>query len=179
MPRSGRATVLAASLAAFLPIAGASAESSDPIRIALNDWTGQHLSSRIMGAVLEKEGYTVDYVDADYLGQFAALESGELTVAMEIWATTGTEALGAAIATGNVVNLGETGMIAKEEWWFPAYMIEHCPGLPDWQALTDETCAAAFATPETGPKGYYLAGPADWGAASTRSVSLRWPCRST
>jgi len=124
----------AAALACFLAIGKARAQSTEPIRIALNDWTGQHISSRIMGGVLEQAGYHVDYVEADYLGQFAELERGNLAVAMEIWATTGTEALKAAVATGNVVNLGETGMIAREEWWFPDYMVEKCPGLPDWRA---------------------------------------------
>ena len=71
MPSSaiGRlSAVLAAALAAFQLATGAAAQSSDPIRIALNDWTGQHISSRIMGAVLEEGGYRVDYVEADYLG---------------------------------------------------------------------------------------------------------------
>ena len=34
------------------------------------------------------------------------------------------------------------------------------PGLPDWEALN--ACAEIFSTPETAPKGRFLAGPADW-----------------
>lgn len=160
-----------AALASFLAVGEAWAQSAEPIKIALNDWTGQHISSRIMGGVLARAGYRVDYVEADYLGQFAKLERGDLAIAMEIWATTGTEALEAAVATGNVVNLGETGMIAREEWWFPEYMVEKCPGLPDWQALKADTCAEAFATPETAPKGFYLAGPADWGGFDAERIA--------
>jgi len=174
MPRPARinlSTVLAAAFAAFQLVTGAAAQSSDPIKIALNDWTGQHISSRIMGAVLKQAGYRVDYVEADYLGQFDALETGELTVAMEIWATTGTEALDASVATGNVVNLGQTGMIAKEEWWYPAYMVEKCPGLPDWQALQQPACASAFSTPDTAPKGFYLGGPSDWGGFDAERIA--------
>lgn len=48
----------------------------------------------------------------------------------------------------------------REEWWYPAYVEELCPGLPDWEALNG--CAKMFATPETAPKGRFLAGPADW-----------------
>lgn len=97
----------------------------------------------------------MEYVQADYLAQFAGLKTGDLhPVAMEIWATTGQEALNEAVASGNVVNMGEGGMIAKEEWWYPAYMEEACPGLPNWEALKD--CAEAFSTPETAPKGRYL-----------------------
>ena len=161
LPRLVLALTIA--LALMAPAGSAEPESSDPIVFALNDWTGQHITSRIMGTVLEKAGYKVEYVPADYEAQFADLETGKLTVAMEIWATTGTQNLEAAVATGNVENIGPTGMIAKEEWWFPAYMVERCPTLPDWRALLKPGCAEAFSTPQSTPKGFYLGGPADWG----------------
>jgi glycine betaine/proline transport system substrate-binding protein len=138
-------------------------ESTDPIKLTLHDWTGQLITTQLMGEVLKKAGYSVEYVQADYLAQFAGLESGDLHVAMEIWETTGREALDAGTATGKVENLGETGMLAKEEWWFPEYMKEKCPGLPNWEALKDPGCAEAFSTAETAPKGRYLGGPVTWG----------------
>ena len=147
----------------------AEVESTDPIKLTLHDWTGQLITTNIMAAVLEEAGYNVELVQADYLAQFAGLETGDLDVAMEIWATTGQEALDAAVATGNVVNLGETGMLAKEEWWYPLYMKEKCPGLPDWKALND--CAAAFATPDTAPKGRYLGGPVTWGGFDEERIA--------
>tara|TARA_R110002020_G_scaffold113518_34_gene261226 strand:+ start:4358 stop:5335 length:978 start_codon:yes stop_codon:yes gene_type:complete len=136
-------------------------ESDEPIKMTINDWTGQEITTKVMGSVLEEMGYTVEYVQADYLAQFAGLESGDLDVAMEIWETTGKDALAKSLESGNTVDLGETGMEAKEEWWFPAYLKEDCPGLPDWKALND--CAELFATPETSPKGRYLGGPVTWG----------------
>lgn len=147
----------------------AEVESTDPIKLTLHDWTGQLITTNIMAAVLEEAGYNVELVQADYLAQFAGLETGDLDVAMEIWATTGQEALDAAVATGKVVNLGETGMLAKEEWWYPLYMKEKCPGLPDWKALND--CAAAFATPDTAPKGRYLGGPVTWGGFDEERIA--------
>ena len=138
-------------------------DSPDPIRLTLNDWTGQLITTHIMGEVLEKAGLNVEYVQADYLAQFAGLKTGDLHVAMEIWETTGRGAMDEATATGQVVNLGETGMQAIEEWWYPSYMTEACPGLPDWQALLEPACAEAFATPETLPDGRYLGGPVTWG----------------
>ena len=138
-------------------------ESNDPIKLTLHDWTGQLITTHIMGEVLKKAGYTIDYVQADYLAQFAGLKTGDLDVAMEIWETTGREAMDEATGTGKVENLGETGMMAIEEWWFPEYMKEKCPGLPNWEALKDEACAEAFSTAETAPKGRYLGGPVTWG----------------
>lgn len=146
----------------------AAAESQEPIRLTLHDWSGQLLTTTIMGKILSEAGYNVEYVQADYLAQFAGLKTGDLHVAMEIWETTGREAMDEATATGDVVNMGETGMVAIEEWWYPAYMAELCPGLPDWQALNE--CAREFATPETAPLGRYLGGPVTWGGFDEERV---------
>lgn len=146
----------------------AEAESQEPIKLTTHDWTGQIVTTTIMGEVLKKAGYNVEYVQADYIAQFAGLKTGDLHVAMEIWETTGREAMDEATGSGNVVNLGETGMMAIEEWWYPGYMAEICPGLPDWKALND--CAQEFATPETAPMGRYLGGPVTWGGFDDERV---------
>jgi glycine betaine/proline transport system substrate-binding protein len=159
----------AAALSAALSLPAFAQDSSDPIKLSQNDWTGQLISMQIMGEVLKAGGHNVEYVIADYLAQFAGLETGDLHVAMEIWATTGQEAMDAAVATGNVENLGETGMQAKEEWWYPLYMKDRCPGLPDWEAL--KNCAEAFSIPETAPKGRYLGGPVTWGGFDEERVA--------
>ncbi len=156
--------------AIFAGAALAQVESDDPIRVTLHDWSGQLINAGILGAILEEAGYNVDYVQADYIAQFAGLKTGDLTVAVEIWATTGQEALDEAVASGQVVNAGETGMQAIEEWWYPLYMKERCPGLPDWEALKSEECAAAFSTPETAPKGRYVGGPVTWGGFDDERV---------
>src|SRR3546814_17635455 len=104
-------------LAVGLGAAGAAqaeVESKDPIKLTLHDWTGQLITTKIMGSVLQKAGYNVEYVQADYIAQFAGLKTGDLHVAMEMWETTGREAMDEAPATGNVENLGETAMQAIE-----------------------------------------------------------------
>lgn len=153
------AGIAALGLGLALP-AAAEVESKDPIILTIHDWTGQYITTHIMGDVLQKAGYNIQYQQADYIAQFAGLESGDLHVAMEMWETTGKQALEASLKTGKTLDLGETGLFAIEEWWYPAYMKEKCPGLPDWKALN--ACAEAFATPETAPKGRYLGGPVTW-----------------
>ena len=104
-------------LAAIAFSAGAAlaeVESTDPIKLTLHDWTGQLITTNIMAAILEEAGYNVELVQADYLAQFPGIESGDLHVAMELWATTAADAMNASIATGNTVSFGETGMQAKE-----------------------------------------------------------------
>lgn len=160
---SALALVMAAGLLSGPSAALAEPESNDPIKLTLHDWTGQLITTNIMAEVLKKAGYNVELVPADYLAQFAGLKTGDLHVAMEMWETTGRDAMDEATATGQVENLGETGMMAIEEWWYPAYMKEKCPGLPNWEALKDPACAEAFATAETAPNGRYLGGPVTWG----------------
>lgn len=146
----------------------ADVESADPIRLTLHDWSGQLINTKIMGSILEKAGYNVEYVQADYIAQFAGLKTGDLHLAVEIWETTGREALDEATASGNVVTVGETGLMAIEEWWYPLYMKEQCPGLPDWEALRD--CAELFSTAETAPMGRYVGGPVTWGGFDEERV---------
>ena len=159
-------SVAAAALMAATP--ALAQESNDPIKLTLHDWSGQLITTTLMGEVLKEAGYNIEYVQADYIAQFAGLKTGDLHVAMEIWETTGREAMDEAIGTGNVVSLGETGMEAIEEWWYPAYMEERCPGLPNWEALKE--CAEAFSTPETAPLGRYLGGPVTWGGFDDERV---------
>jgi glycine betaine/proline transport system substrate-binding protein len=162
--------IFAALLASCLVTGSAQAdvESNDPIILTLHDWTGQLITTTMMGRVLEEMGYNIKYQQADYIAQFAGLESGDLHVAMEMWETTGKQAMEASLATGNTIDLGETGMQAIEEWWYPLYMKEKCPGLPDWEALNK--CAEAFSAPETAPKGRYLGGPVTWGGFDDERV---------
>ena len=71
-------------------------------------------------------------------------------------------------ATGKIERLGALGPKAVEDWWYPLYMKERCPGLPDWRALRD--CGPAFATPDTAPKGRYLGLPALWGGGDAERI---------
>lgn len=59
-------------------------ESKDPIILTLHDWTGQLINTELMGRILENMGYNVKYQQADYIAQFAGLESGDLHIAMDV-----------------------------------------------------------------------------------------------
>jgi glycine betaine/proline transport system substrate-binding protein len=163
------AAALAVTLAGFgASGALAQAESSDPIKIAVNEWTGQHLSANIAAVLLGKMGYNVELVTAGGLPQFSALEQGEIHFNPEIWDNSVTDAYTNGLASGALVNMGELGLEPREGWIYPDYMTELCPGLPSYQALFD--CAQAFGTAETFPNGRLIAYPADWGTRSKAVV---------
>src|SRR3546814_7873340 len=60
-------------------------ESQEPIKLALNEWTGQLISTYILGGVLERMGYTVEYVTAGAVPQYSAMATGSLTANPENW----------------------------------------------------------------------------------------------
>lgn len=145
----------------------AEVESAEPIKIAINEWTGQHLSANIAAVLLKKMGYNVELVTAGGLPQFTALEQGELHFNPEVWDNSITDAYTDGLASGAIVDMGDLGLEPREGWIYPAYMNETCPGLPSYKALYD--CAQAFGTAETFPNGRLITYPADWG---TRSKSV-------
>ena len=138
-------------------------ESTDSIKIAMFDWTSVNLNATILAQVLKAKGYNVELVTSDYLSSLqTGLQTGDLSIGMEFWDTTAGEAMAAADASGKTERMGALGPKAKEEWWYPSYMKEKCPGLPNWEALKEPACAEAFSTPETAPKGRYVGGPVTW-----------------
>jgi len=174
---AGVAAALALAIGATAPASAAVPESKDPIKIALFDWTSVNINAKILGGILQKLGYKVEYPTADYLSSLTTgLTNGDLTVGLEFWDTTAGEAMKASDATGQTERLGALGLKAKEEWWYPLYMKERCPGLPNWQALKNPDCAKAFSTADTAPKGRYLGGPVTWeGFDDERAKALGLP----
>lgn len=167
LKRAFSVIAVAGALAAASFSLARAAESSEPIRIAVNEWTGQHLSAYIAGDLLKKMGYEVEMVTAGGLPQFTAIARGELHANPEVWDNSVTDIYTNGLASGDLVNLGKLGLEPRDGWIYPPYMEEKCPGLPSYKALFD--CAQAFATAETFPKGRVVAYPADWG---TRTQDL-------
>jgi glycine betaine/proline transport system substrate-binding protein len=136
-------------------------ESTDPIRIVQNNWTSQLVLANVVGQLMQKMGYNVEYLPSDTQLQYTAIANGDMDLQIEVWEGSQYQAFKAALDTGNMVEVGTHDAITREEWWYPTYVEEVCPGLPDWKAL--DACADKFATAETAPKGRFVGPPADWG----------------
>jgi glycine betaine/proline transport system substrate-binding protein len=92
-------------------------ESQDTIKIALFDWTSVNVNAKILGGILHRLGYNVDYVTADYLSSLTTgLTTGDIDVITEEWDTTAGDAMKASDATGKTERLGKLGPKAKEDW---------------------------------------------------------------
>ena len=152
-----------------LSFSGNIPESKDPIRVVINDWTGQYVSTKIAGELLKKMGYNVEYVTAGALPQLPAFAQGTLDIQTEIWTNNVSDAYHNGIASGDIILVGELGLSPREGWIYPPYMEEKCPGLPSYKALYE--CAMAFGRADTFPKGRLITYPADWGTRSKDIVA--------
>lgn len=142
------------------PVFSAAPESSDPIIIPTHNWSSQIVMSHVVGDLLEKMGYTVDYVSTDSQAVYEAIRLGDATMEVEVWEGAFGPAFEEAKSKGGIVDAGDHDAVTREDWWYPLYVKEICPGLPAWEALNE--CAEKFATPETAPDGRFLGGPVDW-----------------
>jgi ABC-type proline/glycine betaine transport system substrate-binding protein len=55
-----------------------------PIKLAINEWTGQHVTTHIAGEMLKAAGYKVEYVTAGMMNQFQAIADGEIHATLEM-----------------------------------------------------------------------------------------------
>ena len=154
-----RKSIVGSVLGLCLAVAG-SANAAEPIRIPLHNWTSQLVGAEIVGQILEAAGSEVEYVPADSGAVYEAMCEGDVDLVHEVWQGAFGVAFEKQVAKGCVIDAATHAALTREEWWYPAYVEEACPGLPDWQALNK--CAELFSTSETAPKGRFLGGPAEW-----------------
>ena len=130
------------------------------IRIPLHNWSSQLVSAEVVGGILEAAGFPVEYVPSDSVTVYQSMCDGDVDLVHEVWESAFGVPFQEQVDKGCVLDWATHNSVTREDWWYPSYVEERCPGLPDWQALND--CAEIFATPETGDKGRFLSGPVDW-----------------
>ena len=168
-------TALTAGALALAPFAVLAEDSSDPIVIPIHNWSSQIVMSNVVGQILEGAGNSVEYVTTDSQAVYESVRLGDVTLELEVWEGAFGASFRAAMEKGGIVDVGDHNAVTREDWWYPMWTKDACPGLPDWKALND--CAAIFATPETGEKGRYLDGPVDWlkhGAERVASLEMNF-----
>ena len=135
-------------------------ESSRPIVIPMNNWTGETINAAVAGQILEDMGYNVEYVAIGAIAMAQGVADGDVTYAPELWDNNLGDLYADYIVEGKILDLGEVGIDAREGWLYPVHVKELCPGLPDWDAFLG--CSEIFSTAETFPNGRYLDYPAEW-----------------
>lgn len=154
-----RHTALTLTLAT-LPVMAMAEDSAEPIVIPIHNWSSQIVMSNAVGQIFEETGLAVEYVTTDAQAVYESIRLGDVTLEVEVWEGAFGASFEAALEKGGIVDAGDHNAVTREDWWYPSWTKEACPGLPDWEALND--CAEVFATPGTGDKGRFLGGPVDW-----------------
>jgi glycine betaine/proline transport system substrate-binding protein len=72
------AAAAAAALSCGQPANADVPESTDPIRIVQNNWTSQLVLSNVVGQLLQKMGYNVEYKPSDTQLQYQAIANGDM-----------------------------------------------------------------------------------------------------
>ncbi|MEO1998710.1 MAG: glycine betaine ABC transporter substrate-binding protein, partial [Planctomycetaceae bacterium] len=136
------------------------ADSSDAIKLPIHNWSSQIAGVYVVGAILESTGNSVEYISADSTLVYTSMCEGDMDLVHEVWEGAFGVAFMEQVDAGCVIDAATHDAKTREEWWYPSYVEDVCPGLPDWEALND--CAEMFATPDSGGKGRFLGGPVDW-----------------
>jgi len=127
------------------------------INIITNNWTSQIVLSQVTGEIFKHMGYPVKYLPSSTSDQWGALSHGLGDVQVEVWEGTMAGMFNRMVKEGQIVNAGPHSATTREEWWYPDYVEEICPGLPDWRALKE--CSSQFQTEFSAPFGTYFSGP--------------------
>ena len=113
--------------------------------------------TKIVGEKIKQLGYEVDYLPINSLDQLGALRQGIVHFQIEMWQSHDDGSFMQAVNKGFVEDMGLHRAIGREDWWYPAYVEDACPGLPDWQAL--KACSKLFSPSDKSNKGTYYTGP--------------------
>lgn len=107
-------------------------QASSSIKIPLNHWGSQQVISIAVGNELATLGYQIKYVPINSMHQSNALADGIIHFQIELWQTANYEEYNQLIKDNKITLLGKYYINGKEDWWYPLYVKELCPELPDW-----------------------------------------------
>ncbi len=135
------------------------AELEKPIVIAINNWSSQIVLSEVYRNVLERVGYKVVFAPVDVAQQWGALGRGRIHAQVEVWEGSQNHQFQQMMAKNLIISAGTHRATTQEGWWYPDYVANLCPGLPNWKALKE--CAKIFEGSPDSEKGLYITGPWD------------------
>ena len=121
-------------------------QDSDPTTGRARSW-----APTFLGKVLNGQGFATEFIPADSQVVYTSMCEGDIDVVHEVWQGAFGVAFEAVVAEGCVIDAATHDAKTREEWWYPSYVEEQCPGLPDWQALN--ACAENVRDGRDGPEG--------------------------
>lgn len=174
-PRNGLTTLWLSLMMAVLISTSTKAVTLSPkesVKIPLLDWSSQRVISKVIGQELNRFGYKTEYFSMSEELLWGALARGKVHFQIEIWQASAIHEFQDMVNKKRIQSAGLHSAVTTEDWWYPDYVEELCPGLPDWRALNK--CAAMFSQ-DNSANGDYLTGPWPYRDADLiRSLSLNF-----
>lgn len=133
-------------------------------------WESAQVHNRIAAFIIEHGyGYGIDYIAGETVPMFAGLARGDIDITMEIWVENQQEAFDAAIAKGQVIDLGSNFPDSWQGWLVPAYVVKGDPArgikpmAPDLKSVSDlPKYKDIFKDPEDPSMGVFYSCIAGW-----------------
>ena len=110
------------------------ADSKKPIVIPLHNWSSQVVMSYVIGGIFESMGNNVEYVTTDSQAVYESVRMGDVTLELEVWEGAFGASFRAALEKGGLHDAGDHDAVTREDWWYPMWTKDACPGLPSWEA---------------------------------------------
>ena len=127
-------------LSAFLIVTGislgtASADKSGVVKIPTHNWSSQLVGAEVVGELLKMVGEEIEYIPMDSQTVYQSMADGDIDLVHEIWEGAFGASYEKSLATGNVEEILTHDAVTREDWWYPNFVEETCPGLPSWAEL--------------------------------------------
>lgn len=152
--------ILATLLMSIISYGNVYADKSGIIKIPLHNWSSQLVSAKIVGELMKMVGEKVEYVHINSQKVYQSMADGDIDLVHTIWEPAFGEFYDKAKATGGIEEILTHDATTREDWWYPDYVEQVCPGLPSWKALAQ--CSTKFARADSNGKGVFIGGPANW-----------------
>ena len=167
--------------AALAEQAAAAEKSKGKVVLAQGLFDSSFLENYVLETILRDEmGYEVEKVEMTGLTHWAALCNNDVDARFEMYTANRPELVEEFITDKDCVELiGENGMVARQLWFTPNYVIEGdaargieavAPDLDTWEQLRQYN--DVFAVVETAPKGRLLLMNIGWGQNDERLAGL-------
>ncbi len=155
-----------------LPVAvfAGGTKEEKPVTLVFGDlsWDSAAVHNRVAAYVIQNGigDYNVEYTAADTLVTVNGLIQGDIDVDMESWHSNFMEVYDKAVASGDIVDLGQNMPDAPQGWWIPRYLTEGADApAPDLTSVADlPKYWKLFKDPEDPSKGLVYMGTAGWSA---------------
>ncbi|MEC9426144.1 MAG: glycine betaine ABC transporter substrate-binding protein, partial [Actinomycetota bacterium] len=112
----------AATTAAPAAEEAAAADSSDPIKLPIHNWSSQIAGVYAVGAILESTGNSVEYISADSTLVYTSMCEGDMDLVHEVWEGAFGVAFMEQVDAGCVIDAATHDAKTREEWWYPSYV---------------------------------------------------------